>query len=140
MRYLFKQKLNLSDLVNFKGVQKKVLIYEPQEYLAALYSHYLRLHNFDIKHCPEFGKLKTMITDFCPELLIFNVEAETKSKENPSFNFKRHFPGLLVVTIGYNLGSESLKSLMNAGVSSHINRKLSRPQDVAVVVNTLLNH
>ncbi len=141
MTYIFKQKLNLSDLVNLKNQPKRILIHEPHGDLAALYAYYLKDYNFEIKHCGNLDAIQQCSKNFSPHLLIFNVDepqafpkiiliAKILTKELPDLN---------LISTGYNLNGQELSKLMALGVNSHLNRKLSRPQDLAVLVTTILN-
>lgn len=142
MAYIFKQKLNIHDLVNLpQERQKRVLIHEPEDYLDALYAYYLKGQNFDIRHCQRLESLIDSVKNFTPDILIFNVEAQAKPfrlKADWIFRFKKNFPEIFVITTGFNTDSEILKVLLSAGVSSHINRRSTRPQDIAVVVRNIL--
>jgi DNA-binding response OmpR family regulator len=140
MAYLFRQKINLSDLAGRQAVKHRVLIHEPESYLAALYEHYLKAHNFDIKHCPDLAALSQSIAEFAPRLLILNAQSAALSGGDRlwAINFKQNFPDLIIVTTGYNLSAQVLSKLMNAGACGHIDRRLSRPGDLVVIVTTLL--
>jgi hypothetical protein len=140
MAYLFKQKFNFAELAGLAVLPKKILIYEPEDYLAALYAHYLRMHNFEIKHCPNLGEINEMITSFKPHLLIFCADGVRESSQFPGMILflSRRFPDLHFLATGYNLSYQGIKELMSAGVQSHLNRRLCRPQDIVEIVKTLL--
>ena len=138
MSYIFRQKLNLGELVNHEQEPRKILVFEPEQYLGALYRHYLLEHNFDVKHCPELDRIKAALFDFSPHVLVFNAEWPGSEGNREIMSIKRNFPELVVVSTGYNIGNEDLKLLMQAGVSSHINRRLSRPQDLVEIVKAVL--
>jgi hypothetical protein len=140
MTYIFKQKINLQDLAALSREAKRVLIFEPEDNLAALYAYYLSIHNFDIKHCLHLAALSRFISDFRPHLLIFNAEAPQVLFEirriSASLPMDIERPSL--ISTGYNLSGQKIGELMSAGVASHINRRLSRPQDLAILVETVL--
>ena len=98
--------------------------------LPALYAHYLRAHNFDIRHCPHLALIKDHLLAFHPALLILNADISRKVSGDyvGGFNFSRDFPYLRVVTVGYNLTSKAFEQLMSAGVCSHINRGSAAPR------------
>ena len=137
MAYLFKQKLNIADLVSAGQIRKKVLIYEPEEYLSALYAHYLQKHNFDVKHCPDLANLREAIVNFEPHIFVFCSDAPI-FKLLPQLN--SCLPGMHLVSTGLNCSHERLNELMSAGVLNHLNRRLSRPQDLVVIINSILNN
>jgi DNA-binding NtrC family response regulator len=140
MNYIFKQKLQLADLASLDRAPKRILIFEPEQYLSALYGHYLARHNFDIKHCTELGELRKLLLNFNPELLVLsldNTELLPKVSQMPR-RLVNEFPSLKVISTSYNLNNESIGELMRSGVVSHINRRLSRPQDLVAIVKTIL--
>ncbi|MBI5530619.1 MAG: hypothetical protein HY918_03920 [Candidatus Doudnabacteria bacterium] len=141
MSYLFKQKLNLGDLSLTNREIKRVLVFEPEEYLAALYANYVRNQEFEVRHCLELEEVPALIVKFSPHLLVFNAEALDSPVKSKSWlvSLKNRHPELHVVTIGYNISSEGVRELMSAGISSHINRHLSRPNDIAHIIKAILN-
>ena len=142
MAYLFRQKFQVGDLVNLKKPENSVLIFTSDSYLADLYAAHLQTHGLDVKHCFDEMLLVESLNRFFPRLLL--AEADFFSSIGGGrlgpLNLKRDFPSLLVVTIGRGLNAESLGKLMQAGVSSHVDRRFSRPQDLAIVVKTLLQN
>ena len=138
MPYIFKQKINLQDLVPTENRIVKILIYEPEEYLAGLYRLYMHPYNFHIKHCLEVTELLGNLAVFEPELLIYNADTGKNFLLNKTL-FK-NYPSLKIITTAYNISHEQVRKLMDHGVSSHINRRFSRPADVATLVATVLNH
>ena len=140
MSYILKQKLNIKDFVGFQSPVHKIVLHEPEEYLSALYAHYLREHNFEVKNCSSLDQLRDSVEDFAPKILIFSVESPTNLnfKANWLLNFKNNFPQITIITTGFNTSSDILKLLLQAGISSHMNRKLTRPQDLAIIAKHLL--
>jgi hypothetical protein len=138
MAYLFRQKLNIEEITGIAQLRRKVLIYEPEEYLAALYMHYLRSHNFDIKDCPDLVQIKEHIASFNPELLVFSTDFQTAFSSASSLS--QSFPSLKIVTTGYNTDNERVSQFMGLGVLSHLNRRFSRPEDLSTIIKTLLNN
>ena len=142
MAYLFKQKFNVADLAKIPERKNRVLIFGSDVYLCQLYISHLRMSSLDARHCAGAELLGRALADFFPCLLVVDLDSLGGFGESRLrwLNFKRDFPSLLVVTISRNLDAQSVGKLMSAGVSSHINRNFSRPQDVAEVVKVLLNN
>jgi DNA-binding NtrC family response regulator len=140
MPYIFRQKLNLTELTGEEFSPKRVLIFEPEEYLAGIYSDYLTAQNFQVQQRQDLYELHEVLIKFVPHVLIFNAEFLPNHSKNQAWllSVKKAYPQLHLVTTGYNLNSESVGQLMTAGVSSHINRRLSRPQDLAIIVKSIL--
>ncbi len=138
----FKQKLNLLDLAGLQHQPKRILIHEPESDLAALYFYYLREHNFEIQHCNSSDEIRQAVLVFKPHLLIFNVDGLGSFSKMGLITkiLSKEFPDLNLISTGYNLNGQGLTELMSLGVTSHLNRKLSRPQDLAVLVKTVLSN
>ena len=142
MAYIFKQKLNMSELSGIIENPKKVLIHEPEEYLAALYSHYLQAHNFDIKHCPNLEQIRESINSFRPDVLVFSVDASSQPAAPARIwkllpYLRSSFPDLRLISTGLG-GGNYMPELMAAGVLGHINRSLHRPQDLGIIIKSIL--
>jgi len=142
MAYMFRQKLRLEDLANLKSAPKKVLVFEPEEYLSALYAHYLRQQAFLVSQCAQIENLLAEVAGFGPHLLVFNAEPKGNFDMGRAWLFecKKAHPELVVVTTAFNAGTQAVSELMEAGCQSHINRNFSRPQDLGLVVSTLLHN
>jgi hypothetical protein len=138
MAYIFKQKLQISDLANLERPLFRVLIYEPEEYLGGLYEHYMKNHNFDIRHCVSLHEINYCLQSFEPELLVYNTDSD-KDFSRGRMVFK-NYPSLKIITTAYNISHEDARGLMALGVLSHINRRFSRPSDLATLAKTLLEN
>ncbi len=140
MNYVFKNKLNLEDLAGLERQPKKVLIFEPRYYFAVLYRHYLQMNDFEVNYCGDADLLDSHLELFSPHVLIFSVEDCDRNPGKTRYlrQLSQTFPGLWVVTIGNNLQQDTVGQLMAAGVCGHINRVLTRPQDLVTVVKSLL--
>src|SRR5690242_19928466 len=138
MAYLFKQKLRLEELANLPQVQNRVLVFEPDDYLGALYRRYLTAHNFEVRHCPDLALLHAALAAFGPNLLVFS--ADHLRPERAISNFFQAFPGLKIITTAYNLNQEAVSGLLAAGVLSHMNRRFSRPADLVILAESFINH
>jgi DNA-binding NtrC family response regulator len=141
MAYLIRQQFNINDLLPIEKASNTVAILEPESYLAKLYEKYLVAHGFTVNHCLEPESLDNFLVQSFPDVLLFNPESYGKTKYAIEIieRMVSNFPKLLVVTIGYNIEPEDLKKFMSAGITSHINRKLSKPQDVVEVVRMILH-
>lgn len=141
MAYLIRQKFNISDLAAPVVVKNRVLIFSCDDYLSQLYASHLRIFSMDVSHCHEQDFLKDNLNRFSPRLLLADLDSlGSHYGWLYGLNLKRDFPSLLVVTVGRGLDAAELGELMLAGISSHINRSFSRPQDIATVVKSLLGN
>ena len=136
MAYIFRQKLNLNELAVLESPSKKILLAEPEEYLLQLYSRYLDLHNFEVHHCQDPLLLQNALPKYNPHLLILNIDASSARATLRSV--RSSWPHLPIVTIGYNVEPATLRNLMTMGISSHIDRRMTRPQDLVIIAQTIL--
>lgn len=140
MSYIFKSKFNIGELANIPSNLKKVLVAEPEEYLLSLYVYHLSGHDFYVKPCKSVDALHKDALDFAPHLLLLNAQFLGSAGATVKYvdRLRNYLPDLFVVTIGHGTQHEDLARFMSAGVNGHIDRKLSKPHDVATLAKTLL--
>lgn len=136
MAYIIKQKLKLEDLANVAKPPLRVLLYEPDSDLGQLYVYYLQANDFEVWHHQDFSSIRQAISSFQPQLLLLSSDGQFSVAGFQSV--LSQFPGLKAVSFGYNLKHEAISQLMRAGILSHINRRLTRPNDLAVIVKSLV--
>lgn len=140
MAYLYKQKLSFEDLRRWQAGQWRVVVFEPEKYLLGIYNHHLLQNGFEVESILELDDIMILVSQFSPHLLIFNADSISKNHLAHLLRIKREFPQLYILTTAYDLSNEDVKGLMTEGVSAHINRRLSRPQDVAHIAVSLLKN
>ena len=140
MAYVTREKFNILELIP-ASTQKLVGLFETDYYLAGLYKQYLESNNFLVKFCLQAGDLYEFVFKFSPHVIVMNSDMFGKPKELVQSIKKiiADYPKLHIVTVGYNTMQDQLKDLMSAGIAGHMNRKLSRPQDLVVVIKSLLH-
>ncbi len=136
MQYIQKQTFNIEELVPIDTLAHVIAISEPEQYLAKLYEKYLQPYSFEVIHCYQGELLAMFVERHNPKVLLL-------STDNPEIHgmievLRQRNPHLLLVTIAYNAGAEDIRKFMSLGASSHINRMLSRPQDVADIIKGLV--
>ena len=141
MAYLFKEKFQIEELVAQTGQLKKILIAEAENYLSALYASHFARQKFQVMACQDLEQLLRQVGDFQPHLLVVNPGLFQNDQHVRTMlsRVRALSPSLLVVSIGNNVPLDIIKQLMTCGVSSHLERHLTRPQDLVVVVRTLFN-
>ena len=142
MSYLFRQKL-VFDPVAFSGQSLPVsLVYvvEPEEALLDLYCKYLLKEKFAVK---GFRGLDMLVVPKHPEPEPDVAVVNSHLLRHPEFTRVREkvFPEKIkIISIGSAPGQDFVQSLMSMGVSSHLERRLSRPGDLVEIVRALLYH
>lgn len=140
MAYIFKQKFNIGELARLPKAVNKVLIAEPEEYLLALYCYHLSGSDFFVRPCREVDAVYSQVVDFVPQLLIINQDFLLAGGAPEGFmrRLRKSNPSMRIVTLGNKTSASDLKGLMAAGPNAHIDRSLTKPQDIIAVARTLL--
>lgn len=141
MAFLYKQKLNLLDFASWQTPLKKVVVAGWDDALKELYVRHLREHEFEAIHCPSVDAIHQHLVSFKPHLLLYEIGEQEGVKICLSrlILLRKAHPALKIVTVGRISALDELKTIMETGVNSHIDRRLSRPQDVVEVVKIILN-
>jgi CheY-like chemotaxis protein len=142
MAYLFKQKFTLADLgLAAPASSRLVLLAEPEAALRSIYLRHLADHGLAVSCCHEVERLLPHVTGHRPHLLILSLGLFPCLPDAAEFldGIRRRFTAMPVVTVGFDIGGEGLRQLMQAGISSHLDRRFSRPADLAAIAKTILN-
>ena len=140
MAYVIKQKFQISELVNLPVVSKRIFVVEPDEYLLALYFYHLSRHGFEVKTSQAVDRLREELKGFSPQLILINLEIFDVLARAKTEDFLFHSPATRIITVGLGNSDEQIKSLLGRGVSAHIDRKFTRPQDVVTLAKTLIKN
>ena len=142
MAYIEKQKFNVHELAASRLRPIAVAIIEPDEYLAALYARYISAAHLQTHMRHDVDGIHGFIKTIQPHIIIINPNIQPSPKIFISIlnTIRENFPAILLVTIGLSSDSEAIKDYMDSGISSHINRAHTRPQDVVVIIKSLLHH
>lgn len=136
MNYVQKQKFNIEELLGATAQSKIVAVVEPERYLAKLYEKYLLGYGFTVMHFLPGELLGVFVERVSPKLVL--LSSDNSSAHDHIEHIRRHNPHILLVTIAHNADQKDIERFMSHGVTSHINRKLSRPQDVADIIRGLI--
>ncbi len=140
MNYIFKTsyRLNNSPLPRDS---RMVLLVEAEPEASAVYKRHLtQATGLEVAVCLNLLSLSQQLQDLRPDLLIINPMPNLKASLKSLLHAKQLYPGLLIITLGYAIPDDYLDRFMKLGVSAHINRHLSRPQDVALAAQQVLNY
>jgi DNA-binding NtrC family response regulator len=142
MAYLFREKINLLDLANLEQKNSRVLTVGVEDFLRDLYEAYLKKSEIALAHCKSVDAAHSYIKIYQPELLILGVEQLRSFQPTLSFLYqvRLFYPSLPVVSVGFDTDHQFLRQAMSAGVCSHIDRRHTRPQDVVLIVKSLLRN
>jgi DNA-binding NarL/FixJ family response regulator len=137
--YLFKQKFQVSDLVELAHSVMRVLLVEPEEDLAGVYGRHFRQRDYHVLHRSGPENLIEDIARYRPHILILNVGvyAVPRAAVADIRRLRGEFPRLPVITVAFQLDPEVLKDHMNAGITGHLDRRHSRPADLVALAEAL---
>lgn len=117
---------------------KTILLAEPELEARGLYEKHLVGPDIEVYVCQDQNKLHENLADINPDLLIINPGTNPARSLVFLQSIKKNHPYLKIITIGYGTPDDYLDRFMQIGVSYHINRHLTRPQDVAVAAQQVL--
>lgn len=117
-----------------------VFVFEPEEYLLDLYCKYLLQEKYAVKGFRGLDMgVKPKGETMEPDVAIIN----TQFLQQPNFGIFRSqaLPDRTkIISIGSGIDAKFVGSLMSLGVSSHLERRLSRPGDLVEIVRALIYH
>ena len=137
MNYIFYNHYYIEPMI-FTRTKKTILLAEPEPEARALYHKYLTSPNVTVSVCGDLSKLLEHLTLLEPDLLIINPGKNPAHSLAFLQSIKQAQPVLRIITIGYGTPDSYLDRFMQLGVSYHINRHLTRPQDIAVAAQQVL--
>jgi len=136
MFYFQKQKFNIQELFDAAVQGHIVAVVEPERYLAKLYEKYLQACNLTVLHIQPGELVAVFVQRVRPKIVL--LSCDDKAAHGYIEVLRRQNPHMILVTIAHNSDQEDIQRFMSQGVTSHINRTLSRPQDVAVIIRGLV--
>jgi DNA-binding response OmpR family regulator len=139
MAYFEKQKFNILELVLRKDSPRKILLVEPEYYLRVLLKNLLEKENFLVASAEKISESKLILEFFEPDIAVISPHSE---KDLQVFllglsDLRKQYQTLRILTVGHRLPVEAMKKIMDLGVSSHLERALTKPHDIAAVIKTL---
>lgn len=140
MAYFLRQKFNINELVSLSNRAKKVLLVMSEENLREIYQRYLEAQGYETVGCHFANHAQVALAlPNCDLLVIdFNTAQEGQDKMEFLKIINRNFPKIPVVTVGSALESVLLEKLMALGIVGHLDRRLTRPGDLAAIIKTFM--
>jgi DNA-binding NtrC family response regulator len=138
--YLTKEKFNIHDLVNLSVKPHRILVISPDEALRQIYQRHLEADQFVVRssHFEDWLKIAEDLITF--DLLILDIVNERLTEQQKWLSELRgNYPSVKIITVGMGLSETDLTTLMSAGIVGHIDKKLTRPQDLVLLIKTFIN-
>jgi DNA-binding NtrC family response regulator len=136
MHYVFQQQFNIG-MVAASPVL--AVIIDPEAEISTLYSRHLEnagvvsaiFHSFN-------DSTFAHIIEHHPHVLIINQELLNTGGFMSLERLRSLHPEMVLITVGEHVTEEVMDRLMELGVSCHINRVYTKPEDISVTVLELL--
>lgn len=132
MAYLFKQRLILPSTTP----ASLVFVVEPEEYLLDLYCKYLIAETFVVKGFKALEDIGAG-SAFAPDVVVLNT-ALLRQPDFPKFKSDFLPAPVKIISIGIVEDQDIISKLMSLGVAGHLERRLSRPQDLVEIVKAVI--
>ena len=137
MNYIFYNYYYIEPMI-FSRTNKTILLAEPEPEARAVYRKHLAGPDVTVRICDDLSKLLEHLALLEPDLLIINPGKNPARSLAFLQSIKNTQPALRIITLGYGTPDDYLDRFMQIGVSYHINRHLTRPQDVAIAAQQVL--
>ncbi len=138
--YVTKEKFNIQDLVELAVKPSRVLLISPDEMLAQIYQRHLEAHQFVVSSQRDQALLSEMAELVKCDLLILDIINDRLVEQQKwLMSLRDAYPSIKIITVGMGLSETDLTRLMSAGIMGHIDRKLTRPQDLVILIKSIIN-
>mgnify|MGYP000163769992 CR=1 FL=1 len=117
---------------------RTVLFADTNPEARQLYVKYLKDAHIDVVVCEDLDNLLPALATSKPLVLIFNSGQAIKDHFPLFVQAKAIYPELFIITMGYAIAEDDLDALMRLGVSCHVNRSLTRPQDIVTAAEQVM--
>lgn len=134
MQYLFRQTYNLNTSLN----KAEVVLLEPELDLGRLYAKHLRDADYNVFQA-MVSDLHQILAEVEPKALIYSSNLEPQTIIKHITSIRKLYPSLHIITLSNHNEPIDVASWMEAGISAHINKKLSRPQDIVVALDQIFS-
>ena len=134
MQYLFRQTYNLNTSLN----KAEVVLLEPETDLGRLYAKYLRDASYNVFQA-LLSDLHQILAEVEPKALVYSSNLDSQAIIKQVTSIRRLYPNLHIITLSNHSEPIDVASWMEAGISAHINKKLSRPQDIVAALDQIFS-
>lgn len=116
-----------------------VLLIEPDPETRIFYSKQLSDIGINVVANDSIPDLQANAESIQPDVVIVNPSNDILAGINLLRAFRKAFPELPVITMTMTIPDDTLDAIMQAGVTLHINRGLTRPRDLLLALEQVLS-
>lgn len=115
-----------------------VLLVEPESEARAFYSSQLSNIAMRVVAADTLQALQSHASTHNPDVVIVNPSEDIKKGITILKAFRQEHPELPIITMTMTMPDDTLDAMMQAGVSLHINRGLTRPRDLLLALEQVI--
>jgi CheY-like chemotaxis protein len=115
-----------------------VLLVEPEPETRSFYSQQLRDIGMEVRHTDALINMLTAVQEAQPDVVIVNPSEDMAKGSRLIRTLKQYYSDLPVITMSKAGDEAQIDAIMEAGVSLHINRGLTRPRDLLLALEQVI--
>jgi CheY-like chemotaxis protein len=138
MDYIIKQKYSLRNQPFIELHGATVLLAEPEAETRSFYSQQLRDIGMQVHLTDQLLNMIETVKEVGPDVVIVNPSHDLETGFRVLRALRREFTTLPVITMTMTMREDQLDAIMQAGVSLHINRGLTRPRDLLLAIEQVI--
>ena len=115
-----------------------VVLGEPEAETRAFYSQQLAEIGMQVHLADALDKILPVVQASKPDVVIINPSHDLETSFRAIKLLKQEFSDLPVISMALTMREDQLDAIMQAGVSLHINRGLTRPRDLLLALEQVI--
>ncbi len=138
MDYIIKKHLTMRNqpFVGLHGAT--VVLVEPEPETRSFYSRQLEEIGMQVHLTDALVNMLAAVQEARPDVVIVNPSEDMDAGSRFIRDLKREFNELPIITMTMTMREDQLDAIMQAGVSLHINRGLTRPRDLLLALEQVI--
>ena len=138
MEYIVKQHhiLRNQPFAGLNGVV--VVLVEPEPETRSFYGQQLKEIGMQVHLTDALANMLAAVQQVTPDVVIVNPSEDMDTGSRLIRTLKQEFTDLPVITMSKTGDEDQIDAIMQAGVSLHINRGLTRPRDLLLALEQVI--
>lgn len=133
------QKLFVPSVGVVDADRKIILVADHQPEMSKIYANLFENLECLAHTCHEIHKLESELANLEPHVLILNITTFADQAIKRVKSMRSSYPEMVMVTLSDSGNDVELHRLMELGVVGHLNKQLTRPRDVLLLVKHVLS-
>ncbi len=138
MEYIIKHHHTLRNqpFVSLNGMV--VVLVEPEPETRSFYSQQLEEIGMQVHLTDALANMLAAVQQASPDVVIVNPSEDMNAGSRLIRSLKQEFVDLPIITMTKTSDEDQIDAIMQAGVSFHINRGLTRPRDLLLAIEQVV--